>query len=101
MDYKKLIEHLVISGAGNPNNIFDDAATAITELLERAEKAEKERDYLLMEKLKAEGKCEECKYFHLLDECKSGVGCEFCDIPCYCHDCHGASKWEGRGVQED
>ena len=108
MDYKKLVEHLVISGAGNPNNIFDDAATAITELLERAEKAEREKAvaienlsgvvksaYKYRDKAIDElrnilhGKMEACNY------CKhQSEDCDRCKSWC------GEEGWEWHGIKE-
>lgn len=44
MDYKELLEQLTDEDNCNVLDYIDDAATAITELLERAEKAERERD---------------------------------------------------------
>lgn len=38
MDFEKLIEQLHIAGAGNPGNIFDEAATALSTLQTENEK---------------------------------------------------------------
>lgn len=93
MDYKKLVEHLVISGAGNPNNIFDDAATAITELLERAEKAERERDAAVQE---WQGFCIKCAWNgkQYLSDGKMDDRCRTCRDNQKCN-------WEWRGIKED
>lgn len=60
MDYKDLIERLN-NAAGGPagRKMCQDAAKAITDLLIRAEKAERERDAAVFDLLRAEEAAEE------------------------------------------
>lgn len=85
---------------------LEDAATAITGLLARAEaaearaeKAERERDAAI-ERIKEDHWCEDCKYCHVAEACRNDGLCFVCNATCYCEDYDSGSKWEWRGKEE-
>lgn len=106
MDYKELIEHLERRGLSNPSSygphsgLYEQAATAITDLLARAQKAERERDAAVLD-LKNGAWCENCAHYADMSECGDLPKCDICRVECYCKDCTDGIKWVWRGVKEE
>ena len=94
MDYKDLIERLN-NAAGGPagRKMCQDAAKAITDLLIRVEKAEKERDAAVKTIFQWTG-CPECKYWD-----SENYWCEKHDREAEPSD--GCSTPEWRGKKEE
>ena len=103
MDYKKLVD--IFRDESNPNvlDYIDDAATAINDLLTRAESAESraekaERDYAIKQlKIAADenGGCWGCKWFDdMTEKCTNPEGIVYCSTVTN-------NMWEWRGLKED
>lgn len=70
--------------------IMTDTADLIRELLERAEKAERERDAAVRDlRERAIESCSECN------------DCLYRTARSFCTDCNDGSNWKWRGVQEE
>ena len=96
MDYKELLEQLTDEDNCNVLDYIDDAVTAITELLERAQKAEQERDAAVRDinlVLRQEYylPCIACK------NSRDGEPCEGLQLEGF--TCRANAGW--RGVQEE
>lgn len=65
----------------------------------RAEKTEKERD-VLIERLRADHWCDDCKYCTVSQACKNDGECLICKEPCYCEKCVRGSRWVWKGLDE-
>lgn len=84
-----------------------DAATAITDLLARAEAAEALAEKAEMERgaavarIKEDHWCEDCKFQPTYSLCKNDGNCEECESPCFCEHCKDGSLWEWRGQKEE
>ena len=93
MNYKNLIERLN-NAAGGPagRKMCQDAAKAITDLLIRAEKAERERDAAIKD-MKQNTKCYICKHYpedNVIAHCKLFRECGL-----------AYANWEWRGLKEE
>ena len=91
---------------GTGDCIVVQAATAITELIaraeaaeERAEKAERERDAAI-ERLRVDRWCDDCKHSPVAQACRNDGECSVCDSKCYCGGCENGSLWEWNGKEE-
>lgn len=71
----------------------------IGELNARAEKAESERD-AAVDRIRQDHWCEDCKYRPTYSICKNDGNCEECESPCFCEGCKDGSLWEWRGQKE-
>lgn len=82
----------------DPDPYFiERSISAITDLLARAEKAERERDAAMVD-LRISANCETCAR-----ECKRDdwQNCSCCDVNgCKCRGCLAGDNWEWRGMQE-
>ena len=82
------------------------SATAIADLLARAEaaearaeKAERERDAAI-ERLREDHWCDDCKHSPVSQACRNDGECSVCESKCYCGGCEDGSLWECNGNEE-
>ena len=87
MEIEKLIDELRIAGAGNPGNIFDEAANALEQLKRERDAAVADLNEL---RKRTERECACCYYLDNYDR----------DICCGCEHSN-YNLWEWRGVQKE